>query len=342
MLRAAGLTPVRTIRAAFRQRYAIAAVPTPAPPLPARRRTRRVSANDSRSERAAAGAGLCRDRCRRRDRGRRDRRRRAGRRGPRGAACGERAGRDRPGTCARAWRWRAGGVFTSPAAVAALRRAGLDATTLAAVARPDPRDAGRDRIGDIVPAHLRRRPAAANRRSGSIGRGSIRSCSSGPSPAGADVRRGWTVTAVDLADGRRGGTRTGGRRRRARARHRRRRRGALGRGAGGGRRRGRSGSTRGSDSRTTCRTPIRRPAADARMRVLRDGYVGIAPVAGGRVNVGIVLGPVVAADPPAGGREGRGRWDRPVDPPDRRRPGGVARRVRRPTRSRAPGRSAIG
>ena len=29
---------------------------------------------------------------------------------------------------------------------------------------------------------------------------------------------------------------------------------------------------------------------DARMRVLRDGYVGIAPVAGGRVNVGIVLG----------------------------------------------------
>jgi flavin-dependent dehydrogenase len=29
---------------------------------------------------------------------------------------------------------------------------------------------------------------------------------------------------------------------------------------------------------------------DARMRVLRDGYVGIAPVAGGRVNIGIVLG----------------------------------------------------
>ena len=26
------------------------------------------------------------------------------------------------------------------------------------------------------------------------------------------------------------------------------------------------------------------------MRVFRDGYVGIAPVAGGRVNVGIVLG----------------------------------------------------
>ena len=34
-----------------------------------------------------------------------------------------------------------------------------------------------------------------------------------------------------------------------------------------------------------------RPAArDARMRVVRDGYVGIAPVPGDRVNVGIVLG----------------------------------------------------
>ena len=35
-----------------------------------------------------------------------------------------------------------------------------------------------------------------------------------------------------------------------------------------------------------------RPAEtrDARMRVLVDGYVGIAPVAGGRINVGIVLG----------------------------------------------------
>jgi flavin-dependent dehydrogenase len=44
------------------------------------------------------------------------------------------------------------------------------------------------------------------------------------------------------------------------------------------------------------------PAAcrDARMRVLSDGYVGIAPVAGGRVNVGIVLGhswrPALARD----------------------------------------------
>ena len=39
---------------------------------------------------------------------------------------------------APAWRWRAGGVFTSPAAVTALRRAGLPTATLAAVARPIP------------------------------------------------------------------------------------------------------------------------------------------------------------------------------------------------------------
>ncbi|MGZ8437369.1 MAG: NAD(P)/FAD-dependent oxidoreductase [Candidatus Limnocylindrales bacterium] len=37
-----------------------------------------------------------------------------------------------------AWRWRAGGVFASPAAVRALRRIGLDDATVRAVARPIP------------------------------------------------------------------------------------------------------------------------------------------------------------------------------------------------------------
>ncbi len=36
------------------------------------------------------------------------------------------------------WRWHAGGVFASPAAVAALRRLGLDDPALRAVARPIP------------------------------------------------------------------------------------------------------------------------------------------------------------------------------------------------------------
>ena len=34
------------------------------------------------------------------------------------------------------WRWRAGGVFSSPATMAALRSAGVDAATLATAARP--------------------------------------------------------------------------------------------------------------------------------------------------------------------------------------------------------------
>jgi flavin-dependent dehydrogenase len=42
--------------------------------------------------------------------------------------------------------------------------------------------------------------------------------------------------------------------------------------------------------------PRSEPAGDARMVVLRDGYVGLAPVPGGRVNVGIVLGPTWFAD----------------------------------------------
>ena len=56
-----------------------------------------------------------------------------------------------------AWAWRAGGVFTSPAAVVALRRAGLDAATLAAVARPIPAMRVETPLGHDVPPDLRHR-----------------------------------------------------------------------------------------------------------------------------------------------------------------------------------------
>ena len=101
---------------------------------------------------------------------------------------------------APAWHWHAGGVFTSPAAVTALRRAGLDAATLAAVARPIPamrvetasgtsfrltygtEDGGEPAVGfdrsRLDPLLLER-----------------------AATAGAEVRRGWNVTAVDLARG---------------------------------------------------------------------------------------------------------------------------------------------
>src|SRR5262245_2318880 len=45
------------------------------------------------------------------------------------------------------WRWRACGVFASPAAVAALRDFGLDEATLAVVARPVPSMAVSSRKG---------------------------------------------------------------------------------------------------------------------------------------------------------------------------------------------------
>jgi flavin-dependent dehydrogenase len=190
-----------------------------------------------------------------------------------------------------AWRWRAGGVFSSPATMAALRRAGVDPTTLAAVARPiaamrveTPSGAafrltyGADQGGEpavgfdrsaLDPALLRRAETA-----------------------GADVRRGWTVNAVELdvlpavvharqpdgeerrvvadvvvgADGLRS---------------------LVARSAGVARPTflgERVGLTYHLADATD------RPCPDARMRILRDGYVGIAPVPGGRVNVGIVLG----------------------------------------------------
>ena len=76
--------------------------------------------------------------------------------------------------------------------------------------------------------------------------------------------------------------------------------------------------------------PDGRAVRDARMRLLRDGYVGIAPVPGDRVNVGIVLGSswqaairedgarsvaarLVAAIPPAPDDEAGWRLGEPLD-----------------------------
>ena len=188
-----------------------------------------------------------------------------------------------------AWQWRAGGVFTSPAAVAALRRVGLDAATLAAVARPIPAmrvetasgttfrlTYGADRGGEPAVGFDRSRldPILLER----------------AAAAGASVRRGWHVTAVDLGAGRVEARGPDGDGLTVRAKvivgadgsH-----SVVARAAGVAR-------PARLDPRVglTYHLPDPDPAGcrDARMRVLRDGYVGIAPVAGGRVNVGIVLG----------------------------------------------------
>jgi flavin-dependent dehydrogenase len=108
--------------------------------------------------------------------------------------------------------------------------------------------------------------------------------------AGAEIRRGWQVTAVDLAAGRIEARRPDGDASRLSA--------AVIVGADGphsvvARAAGVARPTR-LDPRVglTFHLADADPTAcrDARMRVLRDGYVGIAPVAGQRVNVGIVLG----------------------------------------------------
>jgi flavin-dependent dehydrogenase len=190
-----------------------------------------------------------------------------------------------------AWRWRAGGVFSSPATMAALRRAGVDPTTLTTVARP----IAAMRVE--TPSELTFRLTYGADRGGEPAIGFDRSALDPAllrlaATAGADVRRAWTVTGVELdvvptvihargpdgaetvlaadvvvgADGLRS---------------------IVARSAGVARATflgERVGLTYHLADDTD------RPCPDARMRILRDSYVGVAPVPGGRVNVGIVLG----------------------------------------------------
>lgn len=194
-----------------------------------------------------------------------------------------------------AYRWRAGGVFTSPAAVAAFRRLGLGDELLRAIARP-------------LPAMRVETPAGTTFRLTYGDDGSLSAPAAGldravldqallgfASSAGADVRTGITVTHVEPP-------------------------GAAGRpfelglrspGAGPSTERARIVvGADGIRSEVARSVGVVRPARygarigltfhladpvpdsprDARLRILRDGYVGLAPVPRQRVNVGIVLG----------------------------------------------------
>jgi flavin-dependent dehydrogenase len=189
-----------------------------------------------------------------------------------------------------AWRWRACGVFTSPVTVRALKRIGLGDPDVASVARP-------------VPAMRVETPAGTRFRltygdDGSLGTAAVGLDRSRLDPlllelarrAGAEVREGSTVRGVD------------------------RRRVVVGDGAGT--REIEAGVLVGADglrsivarvngvargsvlgARTGLTFHVEVPAdapidapRDARMIVFDGGYVGLAPVPGGRVNVGIVLG----------------------------------------------------
>jgi menaquinone-9 beta-reductase len=229
---------------------------------------------------------------------------------------------------APSWHWRAGGVFASPAAVTALVRLGLGADTLAAVARPIPA------MRVETPAGTTFRLTYGADAGGASAVGFDRSrldpaLLALAGEAGASVRTGWNVAAVDPATGRVDVRHPGGV--------------AILRadvvvGADGLR----SVVAKAAGATRSARLAPRlgltyhladpQPAAarDARMRIIRDGYVGIAPVPGGRLNVGIVLGrswrarvarvgaravadEVVAAIPPADDDPGDWRGGAPLD-----------------------------
>jgi len=200
---------------------------------------------------------------------------------------------------APAWRWRACGVFASPAGPRALRAAGITEAELERCARP-------------LAAMRVETPGGAAFRLTYGGSGRLEDSPVGfdrsaldpllldlAEKAGAEVRRGATVSSI-ATDGPnhrpvRIATADGG--------------GIDARivvGADGGR--SVLASTMGVDRRSTLGPraaltfhipegalagpePMPERMREARMMVLRDAYVGLAPVPGERVNVGIVLGP---------------------------------------------------
>ncbi len=187
------------------------------------------------------------------------------------------------------WQWRAGGVFASPAAVAGLQRAGLDSATTAEVARPIPAMRVETLAGTtfrLTYGHDAGGPTAVGFDRSRLDPALLELAAA----TGAEIRRGWHVTDLDLTNG-----------------------GLTIRMADGGVTRMRASVIVGADGPRslvaraadvarpvrlrpriglTYHLPDPDPGAcrDARMRVLHDGYIGVAPVAGGRINVGIVLG----------------------------------------------------
>jgi flavin-dependent dehydrogenase len=221
------------------------------------------------------------------------------------------------------WRWRAGGVFASPAAVTALRRLGLAPGAIEAATRPIPAMRVETPGGVDFRLTYGLEPAVGFDRSRLDP-----ALLDHARDAGADVRVGQTVETADL-DARRLRIRGAGGTYELQAR--------VVVGADGPR----SIVAKAAGVARAARLPARlgltyhaaderSATVDARMRLIRDGYIGIAPVPGGRVNVGIVLGPswrttvardgaravaraVVASVPPAADDPGAWRGRPPLD-----------------------------
>jgi flavin-dependent dehydrogenase len=106
---------------------------------------------------------------------------------------------------APAWRWHAGGVFASPAATRELRHAGIDAATLTAVARPIP--AMRVELPDAAGTSFRLTYGAEATGDTAVGFDRSRldpALLTHATAVGADVRCGVAVRSVELPDHRHG------------------------------------------------------------------------------------------------------------------------------------------
>jgi flavin-dependent dehydrogenase len=195
---------------------------------------------------------------------------------------------------APAWQWRAGGVFTSPAAMSALERAGLGRGQLDGLARPIPAMRLETRGGAVV------RLTYGADLGGPSAVGFDRSRLDPALEAiardrGAVIRRGARVDAVELDPDGAATLRLARESVSARIVV-----GADGAGSIVARAAGVARSARLAPrvGLTWHVVDPRPPAADlagrgpdARLAVIQDGYIGLAPVPGGRLNIGIVLGP---------------------------------------------------
>lgn len=189
---------------------------------------------------------------------------------------------------APAWRWRACGVFTSPAAVADLRSLGVTEADLARVARPLSAMVAETRRGTRFRLTYGGSGALDDSAVG-FDRGALDPHLLGLArAAGVDVREGETAGRIELDA--KGGlasvAASSGTTLRARMVI-----GADGirsfvaRTAGVARR-----TPLGPRAALTFHVPDPGSGIEARMVVIEDGYVGLAPVPGRRLNVGIVLG----------------------------------------------------
>ena len=187
------------------------------------------------------------------------------------------------------WRWRACGVFAAPACVTALRRVGVDEATLARVAQPVAAMQVESRAGRRFRLTYDGSGSLVDSAVGFDRQGLDTALLEMATGAGARIELGARVEGIEF------GTRST--------------RLTAADGAGGNRVLearvvvGADGlrSMVAEAAGVARRAPFARRAAlsfhvpgvdggDARMVVLRDGYVGLAPVPGGQLNVGIVLG----------------------------------------------------